>query len=246
MRALSLFLLVFLAGCGAPPHHSPFRATGETIAFSGGDGGAKAACATCHGLAGEGDGRESPRLAGLDAGYLHRQLSDYANGRRDHPMMRRIALRLSGRDRAKVAAYYAELAPPQREAGIGNSVGERLYHRGDPERGLAPCALCHGARGEGVGAGNPPLAGQPAAYLSNQLRAWREGKRRNDPLGEMREISRRLSPSEVAAVSAYAAGFAPPHPQDRAASRAAHRDGPRNDVSAPLRHGPGSSRPAGG
>lgn len=246
MRALPFFLLAPLMGCGAPLHQSPFRATGETIAFSGGDGGAKAACATCHGLAGEGDGRESPRLAGLDAGYLHRQLDDYADGRRDHLVMRTIARRLSDRDRAKVAAYYAGLAPPPMASGGGNPAGDRLYRFGDPGRGLAACATCHGMRGEGVGAGNPPLAGQPAIYLSAQLKAWREGKRRNDPLGEMREISRRLSPSEVAAVSAYAAGLSPHRPPDREASRAAHRGGPRNDASAPRQHGSGSSPPAGG
>ena len=99
-------------GCGAPPHQSPFRATGEVIAFGGGDGGAKAACATCHGLAGEGDGRETPRLAGLDPGYLHRQLDDYANGRRDHLVMRTFALRVGDRERAKVSAFFGGLAPP--------------------------------------------------------------------------------------------------------------------------------------
>src|SRR3546814_5826357 len=76
-------------GCDAPSYRDPFRATGETIAMSGGNGGAAAACFTCHGLEGEGDGEVSPRLAGLDPGYLHRQLDDYANGRREHEAMRR-------------------------------------------------------------------------------------------------------------------------------------------------------------
>jgi cytochrome c553 len=95
-----------------PAYRDPFRATGETIAMSGGDGGAKAACFTCHGLKGEGDGKDSPRLAGLDRGYLHRQIDDYANGRREHPAMRAIALRLSDRDRAKVSVFYAALPVP--------------------------------------------------------------------------------------------------------------------------------------
>src|SRR5690606_23988349 len=103
-------------GCDAPPRYSdPFRATGETIAMSGGDAGAAAACFTCHGIEGEGDGRLSPRLAGLDAGYLHRQLDDYASGRREHEAMRAIAKKLTAADRSKVASYYAALPPPLSE-----------------------------------------------------------------------------------------------------------------------------------
>lgn len=204
--AVLLSLLLALTGCDAAPHADRFRATGETLAFSGGDAGATAACSTCHGLKGEGDGEGSPRLAGLDPGYLHRQLDDYANGRREHLQMRTIALKLSDADRAKVSAYYASLPAPSAGAATINPQGARLYGRGDAARGLAPCATCHGTNGEGDAA-NPPLAAQPAAYLESQLGAWRTGKRNNDPLGEMRAISRRLSPSEARAVSAYAAGL---------------------------------------
>lgn len=212
--------------------------------MSGGDAGAAAACFTCHGLKGEGDGKETPRLAGLDAGYLHRQLDDYANGRREHPAMRTVALRLPDEDRSKVAAYYAALSVPDVLATAGNAEGEGLYRQGDPVRGLAPCATCHGAGGAGDAA-NPPLAGQPAAYLEKQLTAWRTAKRNNDPLGEMREISRRLSAAEARAVSAYASGLRAGRPPDREASPAARRDDPKNDALAPPRHASGSSRPGG-
>ncbi len=230
-------------GCDAPAYRDPFRATGQTIAMSGGDGGARAACFTCHGLKGEGDGKDSPRLASLDPGYLHRQIDDYANGRREHPAMRAIALRLSDRDRAKVSAFFAALPVPAAPATVSTAKGEALYRRGDPARGLAPCASCHGTGGEGDAA-NPPLAGQPAAYLETQLLAWRTGKRNNDPLGEMRDISRRLSSAEARAVSAYASGLGANPPPDRGAFPATHRGDPRNDASAPPRHGPGSLPPA--
>lgn len=243
VRAASLLLLVPLMGCDAVPYRDRFRATGETIAMSGGDGGAAAACFTCHGLKGEGDGKDSPRLAALDAGYLHRQLDDYANGRREHSGMRTVALRLSDGDRAKVAAYYAALPAPGVSVANGNVEGEPLYKYGDPSRDLAPCASCHGPDGKGDAA-NPPLAGQPAAYLEGQLAAWRTAKRNNDPLGEMREISRQLSRDEARAVSAYASTLRADRPRYREASPAAHRGDPRNDVSAPPRRGSGSSRPA--
>lgn len=209
--------------------------------MSGGDGGAKAACFTCHGLTGEGDSKDSPRLAGLDAGYLHRQIDDYANGRREHLAMRTIALHLSDADRAKVSAYYAALPAPAAPAASANTQGEALYHLGDSKRGLAPCASCHGAEGQGDAA-NPALAVQPAPYLENQLAAWRTGKRNNDPLGQMREISRQLSNAEVRAVSVYASGLSGRPSPDREASPATHRDDPRNDASAQLRRGSGSSR----
>lgn len=228
-------------GCDAAPYRDPFRATGETIAMSGGDGGAKAACFTCHGLKGEGDGKDSPRLAGLDAGYLHRQIDDYANGRREHLAMRTIALRLTDADRAKVSAYYSALPAPTAHTSPAIPKGETLYHLGDPKRGLAPCASCHGQQGQGDPA-NPALAAQSAAYLEKQLAAWRTGKRNNDPLGQMREISRRLSNAEVRAVSVYASGLSRRPSPDREASPATHRDDPRNDVSMPRQHGSEPSR----
>lgn len=237
--------LVVLGGCMPDePRRDAFTATGELVALSGGDGGPTHACVTCHGIAGEGDGRDVPRLAGLDAGYLHRQIDDYANGRREHTAMRAIALRLDSDARAKVAGFYASLPSPD-VADAGGTVtggGAALYHRGDAARGLSSCASCHGVRGEGVGAGNPPLAGQSAPFLTNQLDAWRDGRRHNDPMGQMLAISRRLSPGEVDQVAAYAATLPGPGlPAVRATSQATRRDDPRNDASAQPRHEAGSS-----
>jgi cytochrome c553 len=200
-------LVGLVSGCEAPPRVDLFRQSGEVIAFGGGDGGAAAACFTCHGLKGEGDGRLTPRLAGLDTGYLNRQLDDYANGRREHAPMREVVRRLSPEDRAMVSAYYAGLTIPAGPSPTASGLGEELYRRGDPARDLVACATCHGPDGEGGGAGNPALGRQPAAYLEAQLTAWRTGKRYNDPLGEMRLISRRLSPAEVRAVAVYAAAL---------------------------------------
>lgn len=200
-RCLALFALAALSGCGASGGNEAFRASGELIAFSGGDGGAGNACITCHGLKGEGDGRLAPRLAGLDAGYLHRQLDDYASGRREHAVMRAVVRRLSGEDRAKVSAYYGALPPVT----AGFSHTSSLYQ--------AKCAPCHGAQGLGGGPANPPLAGQSPAYIEAQLNAWRTGRRRGDPMGEMLAVSRALSPAEVHFLASHAAvpSLPPPH-----------------------------------
>ena len=225
---------MLLAGCGTVERTSAdrFTATGEMIALSGGDAGAANACFTCHGLGGTGDGAGAPRLAGIERGYLLRQLDAFGVGSRRHPRMEAIARHLAPADRKAVAAYYA--AMPFRATPSAAPVSV-LYTHGDPGRGLLACAACHGAAGEGQGAAIPPLAGQPAAYLAGQLEAWRHAERRNDPGDVMLAISRRLTPAEIEAVSAYAAALAgdPPRRESRAASRATRRGDPRNDVSTP-------------
>jgi|SRR5690554_3544457 len=223
-----------------------FTATGELVALSGAAAGAANACFTCHGLSGEGDGAFSPRLAGLDPGYLERQLIAYADGRRVHAQMAHIAENLTPAERRAVASYYAAMAEPEIRTTSGNSAARDLYHSGDPARGLAPCGSCHGEHGEGLGPANPPLAAQPAGYISAQLDQWRHSKRRSDPDAVMLRISQLLSPEESAALAAYAAslpaGLA--SQESPAASLGARRDDPRNGASRPPLHVPESARAA--
>ena len=73
---------------------------------------------------------------------------------------------------------------------------------------MPACAQCHGPGGTGVGEDFPPLAGQPAAYLAEQLRAWQSGGRHPGPLGLMETIARKLSAADIQAVSDYYAGLA--------------------------------------
>ena len=245
MRALpTLAAALALGGCAVVDDTSAdrFAETGELIALSGAGAGAQNACFTCHGIDGQGDGIGAPRLAGLDAGYLERQLVAYADGRRQHPQMAWIAERLGHSERAAVSTYYALL--PREIDGVQQAAPLALYHAGDPARGLPACAECHGDQGEGTGAGNPPLAGQPAAYLAHQLEQWRAAKRRNDPGEVMLRISQVLTPSESAALSAYAAGLegAPADPRSPAASLSARRGDPRSGVSALPLHVPERAR----
>lgn len=237
---LGMPALLLLAACGIADRTAAdrFVATGELIAFSGGDAGAAQACVTCHGLNGRGNGAGTPRLAGLDRGYLAAQMEGYASGRRRHPEMEAIARKLTPAQQQAVSAYYADLRfVPGAEQPAVQGMAARLYHRGDPARGLPSCASCHGDRGEGLGPANPPLGGQPAAYLAEQLDQWRASARRNDPGNVMLAISRQLSRPESAALAVYAAALPgdPPRPGSPAASLAARRDDPRNGASAPRR-----------
>lgn len=237
VAALAALFAAALPGCSDQVETTSadrFRQTGELIAWSGGNAGAANACFTCHGVKGNGNGAGSPRLAGLGVGYIERQLEAYASGERQHESMAWIARRLSQRDRWAVSAYYAALDPT---VSATPPVGPppALWVRGDPSRGLQSCASCHGMDGQGWGPANPPLAGQPAAYLSEQIERWRQAKRRTDPGNIMLRISQKLTRAEAEALSAYAASLpaGPPSPEPAAAFPAGRRDDPRSDASAP-------------
>ena len=207
---MSAAMLAMLAACGeAQPSTGRYEVTGEVIALSGGDAGARGACVTCHGLEGEGDGNLVPRLAGLDPGYQLRQLANFAEGQRRHPQMVWIADHLDRPAREKVANYYAGLPVPEGSASApdaGDCAAAELYLRGDRERGLASCASCHDPDGAGVGAGNPPLAAQPAPYLEAQLKAWANGERYGGD-NTMTRISQLLTEAEMARLAGYSSAL---------------------------------------
>ncbi len=200
-RVALMILALMAAGCGGPVA-PPRQASGEGIAVGAGPGGAFDACFTCHGLNGEGRG-DAPRLAGLDAGYLTKQLFDYASDRRADATMSPIARRLSDRDKLAVAQYYARMPAPEIAL---QAPAPALFVHGDAARRLDACASCHGEDAQGRGAGNPALAGQPARYTAEQLRRWKYGERRNDPSNVMAQIGRRLTDEEMEALSRYLEG----------------------------------------
>lgn len=173
---------------------------GELIAMSGGEGGARYACVSCHGARGEGNGFDAPRLAGLPAGYLQKQMQDYAAGLRPHAVMGDVARFLDSHERVRVANYYAALPVQVDQAAV--PVAPALYQRA--------CQQCHGVDGAGTPLG-PPLAGQPAFYLTQQLQDWQLSKRRNDGNHEMLKVAQALSAAEVVEVSLYLSQI-PPRP----------------------------------
>ncbi|HEX8778282.1 MAG TPA: c-type cytochrome [Rhodanobacter sp.] len=176
-----------------------------------GNGKGAAPCMACHGVDGGGMAVNGyPRLAGLDAAYLQRQLDDFANGARSNPVMQPNASALSEEERAALAKYYSALPVPAHAVAAPAAAGATLATRGDWSRGLPACVRCHGPGGMGVGANFPPLAGQSAAYIASQLRAWQQGTRRNDPLQLMQHVAKQLTPQEVDAVAGWFAAQPPP------------------------------------
>lgn len=107
-----------------------------------GDGHVIAACSSCHGQAGEGNGAAGfPRLAGLPDTYLAAQLDAFAEGVRHSPVMEPVARALSARQRAQLARYYSALpAPRMRNEAPTRTLDDRLALQGSLV-GRDPC-LC--------------------------------------------------------------------------------------------------------
>lgn len=218
---LNLLLVTLLSG-------SPTLAMAVETTDIVHQGNAKGAapCAACHGTDGAGQaGTDYPRLAGLDAAYLQKQLDDYALGKRDHAVMTPTAKSLDDGERHALALYYSKLPLPPalaRPADLmppANSMGAVLAVRGVWSRGIPGCEQCHAPGGVGVGSHFPPLAGQPAPYIEAQLKAWQNGSRTNDPLQLMQYLSIALDAQEIRAVAIWFA--AQPLPADGASPRIA-------------------------
>lgn len=170
-------------------------------------------CRTCHGPSGEGNPAiGAPRIADLPPAYAERQLENFASGKRFNTLMTPIAKSLSAQDRTAVADFYAPPHKPSSAPGRPSSppgqssspsLGEQLALRGRWNDELPGCVQCHGSAGIGVGDEFPPLTGQSALYLENQLRAWKSGTRDPGPQDLMAGIADKLSAADIEAVAAY-------------------------------------------
>ncbi|PSF09489.1 c-type cytochrome [Marinobacter halophilus] len=192
--------------------------SGFALAAPEGDaerGAASAAvCSACHQADGSGmniaGGESWPRLAGLDANYIAKQLHDYKSGSRVNASMMPFANMLNDQQIADVAAHYASL--PATEGKGGESAdeatlkrGKQLAERGDWSNYIVSCKSCHGPDNQGAGDAFPGIAGQHAGYIKAQLTAWKAGNRRNDPQDLMGTIARRMSDDDIHAVAVWLA-----------------------------------------
>ena len=159
LAATGLVLLVTATSAAAGPLDGP--------------GAQKAlVCSACHGFAGNSRGDTIPILAGADAAYLKKALSDYATGRRPSPEMEpyaKMAMHFGADD---IAGYFA--TQPRQATPV----------KADPaavQRGrvaAAACTVCHGADGKGDRAKLiPDITGQPPGYLRNQLLLFKQDQR---------------------------------------------------------------------
>ena len=163
-----------------------------------------ALCAGCHGDDGNAAAPIFPKLAGLHASFLIKQLHDFRSQKRVEPTMNAMAEPLTDEDVLDLAAFYTSKKITTEEA-APNQAGEKLYKAGNLATGVPACTGCHGPKGRGnPSAGFPSLHGQYAAYLEKTLHDFRSGERANDSNEMMRKVAKHMSDEEIAAVSDYA------------------------------------------
>lgn len=172
-----------------------------------------AGCELCHGRDGNSTTNENwPKLAGQNVNYLMKQMQDFQPNvkyGRDNPIMNSLLGALSKKEKIKIANYYANLLGT---IDIAHNdllpLGQRIYRGGDSDKGTPACLACHGPAGLGnPPAGFPRLSGQHPRYIATQLRAFRDGKRKNDKHQMMPIISKKMNDTEIIAVSNYISGL---------------------------------------
>lgn len=165
-------------------------------------------CAACHGDKGLSQG-QFPSLAGQSPYAIYKQLSDFRSGARVNPQMSPVSQTLAPQDLAAVAAYYAAASKEYTALGLRDTTSDlaivRLANEGDSHRRIPACVACH-VTGSGGPIETPVIVGQTSDYLLTQLNNYANGTRKNDVYGRMRDISRKLTPDERAALARYFEG----------------------------------------
>jgi cytochrome c553 len=166
-------------------------------------------CAACHAMDGNSAAAANPKLAGLNAEYLNKQLVEFKSGVRKNAIMAGIVANLSAQDMQNLAAYYSAQQP---KPGTSKDqqlalIGEKIYRGGVQGAGVPACASCHGPQGKGIPVQFPRVAGQHGDYIYTQLNAFRLGTRANDGAKMMRTIATKMTDADMKAVSAYIQGL---------------------------------------
>ena len=175
-------------------------------------------CAGCHGEYGQGGGSgEYPRLAGLPAKYLIKQMEAFRSGERESIVMEPYATEreLPGNDLLDISHYLAEIELPSRMPDIDPDldsydkllIASKVFNvarvEGDLKAGKeiyeGKCNKCHGMTEAGRGT-RPGLVGQYSEYIRLQIELFRTGQRINKPMDQFIQA---LSPEDVENLLAY-------------------------------------------
>jgi cytochrome c553 len=156
-----------------------------------------AACAACHGEAGNSSVPQYPNLAGQTARYLYLQLKDFKEGRRKDPLMSPMVASLSKQDMYDLAAYFSQ----QKPVPSNYPVDSAKVTEGKQVADAALCTMCHlgGFSGQNE---VPRVAGQHYDYVVKQLKDFREKRRTNDA-GSMTAYAKSLTDDQIDALAQY-------------------------------------------
>lgn len=217
-------LLIALIAAAAPVVHAaetaqaPYKgdaAKGQPIAST--------VCGACHGPDGNSVVPVNPKLAGQNADYLFKQMSNFKGGGADgkpariNAIMNGMIAAYSPEQMRDFAAYFSSQVQNGGMAKNRDTIelGQKLYRAGDMSKGLPACAACHGPTGAGIPAEFPRVGGQWPDYIEAQLKAFRAAGadpkdpngRDNDPNKMMRMIAVKMTDPEIKAVADYMAGL---------------------------------------
>lgn len=166
-------------------------------------------CAGCHSVDGNSVVATNPKLAGLNAEYINKQLTNFKSGERKNPVMGGIVASLSPQDMLNLAAYFSAQQPKpgtskDQELAL---LGQKIFRGGVQGAGVPACASCHGPQGKGIPVQFPRLAGQHSDYIYAQLNNFRLGERANDGGKMMRTIAAKMTDADMKAVASYIQGL---------------------------------------
>ena len=213
LATLCLFLAVSTGAMAADePAPAPAAPAAPKVDPNKGQQIVASVCAACHNADGNATIPANPKLAGQPAEYLYKQLVDLSKKPDDKTarvsaVMSAFATQLSDEDKHNVAAYFASQTPKPGAAHDKDTLdaAQKLYKTGVADRAVPACAGCHGPTGAGLPIQYPRLGGQNPDYTEAQLKAFRDGTRRNSE--PMATIAARLRDPEMKAVADYIAGL---------------------------------------
>ncbi|MBI5275218.1 MAG: c-type cytochrome [Burkholderiales bacterium] len=211
MKSIASLLLAaaaafaFPAAAQQPAASAPV--TAAKVDAAAGEAKYAAVCAACHAADGNSGTPANPKLAQQHPEYIVKQLQEFKAGKRASPIMQGFAAQLTEADMKNIAAF---LGAKKNKPGFAKdkelvALGERIYRGGIMDRQVAACAGCHSPNGAGIPAQFPRLGGQHADYTDAQLKAFRDGARKNSL--QMTQIAAKMNDREIKAVADYIAGL---------------------------------------
>ncbi|MDR3387590.1 MAG: c-type cytochrome [Rudaea sp.] len=204
VRVAILAVLAGLAtGCANEPRSRDTanpNVSGETLALQ--------VCSNCHGATGNSTSPQFPNLAAQQEAYIVAQLSAFkAHSRQDPPgpeYMWGLSRSLTDKQIQELAAHFsAEKLQRLRVEGKPERIeaGKIIFTGGIPDKGVPPCASCHGPAGQG-NAAFPRIAGQHVDYLIKQLTVFqRTNERPEGPV--MKTVAHNLTRENILNVADF-------------------------------------------
>ena len=164
-----------------------------------------AACAACHGEAGQSPNPDIPSIGGQPKLFVMYQLFFYREGRRKNPEMNIVVKDMIDAELAAISDYVAGLPPPPLVS--GGPVDEARHLRGAELAAKRIFGTCHNPDYSGREQ-MPRIAGQREAYLFKSFKDYQAGIRVGTQAA-MAEAVRGLDDAALADLAYYLARLRP-------------------------------------